>query len=41
MYLKILLFVFLKTPFSCGFLLFLSYFMYCYSCKYVNIILEI
>ncbi len=41
MHLKIFLFVFLKTPLSCVFLLALSSFMYSYSCRYVNIILKI
>lgn len=40
LHLRIFLFVFLRTPFSCGFLLFLILFMCCLSCKYVNIIPE-
>lgn len=40
LHLRIFLFVFLGTPFSCGFLLFLLLFMCCLSCKYVNIIPE-
>ena len=40
LHLRIFLFVFLRTPFSCGFFLFLILFMCCLSCKYVNIIPE-
>lgn len=37
-HLKRFLFVFLRTPFSCRFLLFLLLFMHYFLCKYVNII---
>lgn len=40
LHLRIFLVVFLRTLFSCGFLLFLLLFMCCLSCKYVNIIPE-
>ena len=41
MHLKIFLFVFLKSPLSCVFSSLFICFMYCCSCKYVNIILKI
>lgn len=39
MLLEIFLFVFFKTPFSCVLLHFIL-FMFCFSCKYVNIIAQ-